>query len=201
MTQNPEWRKDITCDQCDSPYHTTDFCPFGEMTEDMDVEAVIRRGAAAAERERRPMFEAVALILVDVGDEEPEMTPDEARAYDAYSMARDCPQHGATTLVEAGEAPSMMSGTDPWERLACGCAVTWNPFTGAACFTPAREHTRERTGQEAAPTTVRQDLDPWELDADDGPRVAWDRAETEPCQRGTVGCPIDHTSGSPCDTW
>lgn len=35
------------------------------------------------------------------------------------------------------------------------------------------------------------------------PRVATDRAEDEPCQRGTDGCCIDHVTGeeSSCQTW
>ena len=31
--------------------------------------------------------------------------------------------------------------------------------------------------------------------------VAHDRAEHEPCQRGTVGCSVDHKSESECATW
>jgi len=31
--------------------------------------------------------------------------------------------------------------------------------------------------------------------------VAWDRAETDPCERGTVGCSVRHTRDSECDTW
>lgn len=35
--------------------------------------------------------------------------------------------------------------------------------------------------------------------------IAWDRDETDPCERGTEGCSIDHTTEgrkSPsCETW
>lgn len=31
--------------------------------------------------------------------------------------------------------------------------------------------------------------------------VATDRREDEPCQRGTIGCSVDHKSDSPCETW
>jgi hypothetical protein len=35
--------------------------------------------------------------------------------------------------------------------------------------------------------------------------VAWDRAETDACQRGTVGCCIDHKNNdwpeTECDVW
>lgn len=33
------------------------------------------------------------------------------------------------------------------------------------------------------------------------PRVAEDRAETDPCQRGTVGCCVDHDGDEECETW
>jgi hypothetical protein len=35
------------------------------------------------------------------------------------------------------------------------------------------------------------------------PKVAWARDESDPCQRGTVGCCIDHThpTASDCETW
>lgn len=28
-----------------------------------------------------------------------------------------------------------------------------------------------------------------------------DRAETDPCERGTVGCPVRHAGSTPCETW
>jgi hypothetical protein len=31
--------------------------------------------------------------------------------------------------------------------------------------------------------------------------VAWDRAETDSCERGTPGCCIRHTRDSECSTW
>jgi len=31
--------------------------------------------------------------------------------------------------------------------------------------------------------------------------VAWDRPETEPCERGTVGCSVHHEGDTPCETW
>lgn len=31
--------------------------------------------------------------------------------------------------------------------------------------------------------------------------VAWDRAEDEPCERGTPGCSVRHTRDSECQTW
>lgn len=36
------------------------------------------------------------------------------------------------------------------------------------------------------------------------PEVAWDRAETDPCERGTVGCSVRHPQAGPetsCETW
>lgn len=41
-----------------------------------------------------------------------------------------------------------------------------------------------------------------ECEATHGDPVKADRAETEPCQRGTLGCSVDHRSpDSPCQTW
>lgn len=31
--------------------------------------------------------------------------------------------------------------------------------------------------------------------------VAWDRAETDSCERGTPGCCIRHTDDTDCETW
>jgi hypothetical protein len=31
--------------------------------------------------------------------------------------------------------------------------------------------------------------------------TAWDRAETDACERGTVGCSVRHTGDSDCETW
>jgi hypothetical protein len=34
--------------------------------------------------------------------------------------------------------------------------------------------------------------------------VAWDREETDPCERGTVGCSVKHPATGPevdCETW
>lgn len=33
------------------------------------------------------------------------------------------------------------------------------------------------------------------------PRVAWDRPETDPCQRGTVGCSTNHELAEECHPW
>lgn len=33
------------------------------------------------------------------------------------------------------------------------------------------------------------------------PRVAWERDESESCQRGTVGCCVDHDGNEECETW
>jgi hypothetical protein len=30
---------------------------------------------------------------------------------------------------------------------------------------------------------------------------ATDRNETDPCERGTEGCPVKHQSEEPCETW
>lgn len=32
-------------------------------------------------------------------------------------------------------------------------------------------------------------------------QVAWGRAETDPCERGTPGCSVLHTRDSECETW
>ena len=63
---------------------------------------------------------------------------DDDPAYLAYLSERDCPHHGTTTIVDDGESPSMYAGTDSWERWACGCTVTWDPFTGRESVRPAR---------------------------------------------------------------
>jgi hypothetical protein len=34
-----------------------------------------------------------------------------------------------------------------------------------------------------------------------GELTAWDRAETDACERGTVGCSVKHTRDSECQTW
>ena len=37
-----------------------------------------------------------------------------------------------------------------------------------------------------------------------GSLVAWDRPETDPCERGTVGCSVRHPATGPetdCETW
>lgn len=31
--------------------------------------------------------------------------------------------------------------------------------------------------------------------------TAWDRDESEPCQRGTAGCSVDHHGNESCETW
>lgn len=33
------------------------------------------------------------------------------------------------------------------------------------------------------------------------PAIAEDRDETDPCQRGTTGCCIDHRGNETCETW
>ena len=37
--------------------------------------------------------------------------------------------------------------------------------------------------------------------ADAEEHTAWDRAETDACERGTVGCSVRHTTDSECATW
>lgn len=36
-----------------------------------------------------------------------------------------------------------------------------------------------------------------------GHKIAWDRPESDPCERGTTGCCVDHTAsrGVDCDCW
>ena len=59
--------------------------------------------------------------------------------YDEWLESRDCPLHGPTRVVEAGEVPSMLGyGSEGWERQECGCSLTWDPFTGAEVWTPPR---------------------------------------------------------------
>ncbi len=36
---------------------------------------------------------------------------------------------------------------------------------------------------------------------DPAPLVAEGRDEDEPCQRGTVGCSVDHRGNESCETW
>lgn len=38
-------------------------------------------------------------------------------------------------------------------------------------------------------------------EADRNEHVAWDRAETDSCERGTPGCCIRHTTDTECETW
>lgn len=34
------------------------------------------------------------------------------------------------------------------------------------------------------------------------PKIAWGRDEHDPCERGTVGCSIEHATGDEeCETW
>lgn len=138
-----EWWEDETfegaCDQCASPYHTTDFCPFGEMVEGMDVEAVIRAGAAAAEAEHFAAFERLG----------------ERMSYTGEEPAPRCSCY-------RGGAEGHMNG----------CPI------GGAVPKAARSYR-----------------------ATDGERIAWERAETDSCERGTPGCCIAHTGDTPCDTW
>lgn len=62
---------------------------------------------------------------------------DEA-AYEAHAAARECPHHGATAVTDTHSAPSMLGhGHDDSETWACGCSVTWDPFTGAEHVRPA----------------------------------------------------------------
>jgi hypothetical protein len=37
--------------------------------------------------------------------------------------------------------------------------------------------------------------------ADAEEHTAWGRAETDPCERGTVGCSVLHTDDTECETW
>jgi len=43
---------------------------------------------------------------------------------------------------------------------------------------------------------VEDNDNPW-YDAD----IAWDRAETDACERGTVGCSVRHTADTECQPW
>lgn len=37
---------------------------------------------------------------------------------------------------------------------------------------------------------------------EDDPNIAHDRPETDPCERGTVGCSVRHgNADSPCEGW
>jgi hypothetical protein len=47
-----------------------------------------------------------------------------------------------------------------------------------------------------APVGVRP-----ERDEVTGELIAWDRAETDSCERGTPGCAIHHSGDSDCQTW
>jgi len=38
-------------------------------------------------------------------------------------------------------------------------------------------------------------------EADRNEDVAWDREETDSCERGTPGCSVRHTRDSECETW
>ena len=40
-----------------------------------------------------------------------------------------------------------------------------------------------------------------EIDVVTGEQIAWDRDETDSCERGTPGCCIRHTRDSECQTW
>jgi hypothetical protein len=42
---------------------------------------------------------------------------------------------------------------------------------------------------------------PVDPDRDAPEAVAWDRAETDYCERGTQGCSVLHTRDSECETW
>jgi hypothetical protein len=40
-----------------------------------------------------------------------------------------------------------------------------------------------------------------EVEPSTGERIAWDREESDSCERGTPGCSIHHTRDSECQTW
>ena len=40
-----------------------------------------------------------------------------------------------------------------------------------------------------------------ERDEVTGELIAWDREESDPCERGTPGCSIHHSRDSECQTW
>ena len=40
-----------------------------------------------------------------------------------------------------------------------------------------------------------------EVDPVTGEQIAWDREESESCERGTPGCSVHHTRESECQTW
>jgi hypothetical protein len=61
---------------------------------------------------------------------------------------------------------------------------------------PATTEEPELSKMDRALNGVEDNDNPW-YDAD----VAWDRAETDPCERGTVGCSRRHTTDSECATW
>jgi hypothetical protein len=45
--------------------------------------------------------------------------------------------------------------------------------------------------------TVKRD----EVSELSGEPIAWDRAETDSCEKGTPGCSVRHTRDSDCETW
>lgn len=47
------------------------------------------------------------------------------------------------------------------------------------------------------PTTHRL----YALDVTAADAVAWDRAETDPCEKGTAGCSVRHQADEACQPW
>lgn len=55
----------------------------------------------------------------------------------------------------------------------------------------------DRKAQAEAETGLTMDT----IDEVTGEKIAWDRAEDDYCERGTLGCSIHHTRDSECQTW
>lgn len=64
-------------------------------------------------------------------------------------------------------------------------------------MTERKEGTTEKASEMTKPV-IPQD----EVDFVTGERIAWDRDESDSCERGTPGCSIHHTRrDSECQTW
>jgi hypothetical protein len=84
----------------------------------------------------------------------------------------------------------------PYHHANMALGMKCHPDDCATCRR-ASERAAERAARfEAATLTARTGL---ALPVADG--TAWDRAETDPCERGTVGCSTRHTTDSDCQTW
>jgi hypothetical protein len=61
-----------------------------------------------------------------------------------------------------------------------------------------RFHTGDHTGRRYFDATVDT---AYTEEGPPGELTAWDRAETDACERGTPGCSVHHTRDSECQTW